>query len=77
MSKKIFVDSNIWLYQLLQTPGETKGSDEKRIMTYTMAMQPWAARFRTLDLDHISLSEAHNACCVAAQDILPYQVLPT
>jgi predicted nucleic acid-binding protein len=26
MSKKIFVDSNIWLYQLLQTPGETKGS---------------------------------------------------
>lgn len=51
--------------------------DEKQIMAYTTAMKPWAVQFRTLGLDHKSLSEAHDACCVAAQDILPYKVLPT
>jgi hypothetical protein len=51
--------------------------DEERIMAYTMAMKPWAVQFRALGLEHMSLSEAHDACCVAAQDILPYKVLPT
>jgi hypothetical protein len=51
--------------------------DEQRVMAYTTAMQSWATRFRALDIDHLSLSEAHQACCNAARDILPYHVVAT
>lgn len=48
--------------------------DEQRIASYTSAMQPWAERFRSLDLDQVSLEEAHARCCAAASAILPTTV---
>lgn len=48
--------------------------DEQRIAAYTSAMQPWAEQFRSLDLDHVSLVEAHARCCAAASAILPTTV---
>lgn len=45
--------------------------DERRIQAYANALQPWAERFRGLDLHGLSLSEAHARCCNTAAGILP------
>lgn len=48
--------------------------DEQRIASFTAAMQPWVERFRSLDLDRLTLDEAHARCCSAASGSLPTQV---
>jgi hypothetical protein len=47
--------------------------DERRIQAYATAMAPWAAIFRSLDLDAQPLAEAHRHCCAAAMGILPQE----
>ncbi len=53
---------------------ETRASrraDDQRIQAYSAALQPWAARFRTLGLEALPLEDAHQRCCAAALGCLP------
>ncbi len=49
-------------------------ADEHRVAMYTGLMEPWAQRFRQLELASLPLVEAHRRCCEAADGVLPQEV---